>query len=109
MQRFESLRSAQRFLSIHAIVHSIFNIQRHPISSPRSASFETKRSGGGELLPRPQPELGEVPTWVSSRRKNPSPRVSSQWKSTDHRCLSGLDGGGPSPAEPVSLGSFPAN
>ena len=50
MQRFKSPRSAHRFLPIHAIVPSIFKVQRHPISSPRSTSFETKRFGRGELL-----------------------------------------------------------
>jgi len=32
MQRFKSARSAQRFLSIHAVVHNTFNCQRHLIS-----------------------------------------------------------------------------
>src|ERR1700726_351540 len=31
-QRFKSARSAQRFLSMHAAVHNIFNLQRHLIS-----------------------------------------------------------------------------
>ena len=32
MQRFKSPGSAQRFLSIHAVVHNSFNIQRHLVS-----------------------------------------------------------------------------
>ena len=32
MQRFKSARSAQRFLSMHAVVHNTFNLQRHLIS-----------------------------------------------------------------------------
>ena len=32
MQRFKSVRSAQRFLSIHAAVHNTFNLQRHLVS-----------------------------------------------------------------------------
>ena len=32
MQRFKSPGSAQRFLSIHAIVHNSFNVQRHLVS-----------------------------------------------------------------------------
>jgi putative transposase len=32
MQRFKSAGSAQRFLSIHAVVHNTFNLQRHLIS-----------------------------------------------------------------------------
>jgi transposase-like protein len=34
MQQFKSARSAQRFLSMHAAVHNIFNLQRHLV--PRS-------------------------------------------------------------------------
>jgi transposase-like protein len=29
MQRFKSPGSAQRFLSVHATVYNIFNVQRH--------------------------------------------------------------------------------
>jgi putative transposase len=32
MQRFKSARSAQRFLSMYAAVHSTFNLQRHLVS-----------------------------------------------------------------------------
>src|ERR1700747_202496 len=32
MQRFKSVCSAQRFLSMHAAVHNTFNLHRHPIS-----------------------------------------------------------------------------
>ena len=32
MQRFKSPMSAQRFLSVHAVVHNIFNLERHLIS-----------------------------------------------------------------------------
>ncbi len=32
MQRFKSAASAQRFLSMHAVVHNTFNLQRHLIS-----------------------------------------------------------------------------
>jgi putative transposase len=33
MQRFKSARSAQKFLSTHAAVYDIFNVQRHLISA----------------------------------------------------------------------------
>jgi putative transposase len=33
MQRFNSARSAQKFLSTHAAVYNIFHIQRHLISA----------------------------------------------------------------------------
>jgi putative transposase len=32
IQRFKSARSAQRFLSMHAVVHNTFNLQRHLVS-----------------------------------------------------------------------------
>src|SRR2546423_2514236 len=32
MQRFKSARSAQRLLSMHAVVHNTFNLQRHLVS-----------------------------------------------------------------------------
>jgi putative transposase len=32
MQRFKSAGSAQRFLTMHAVVHNTFNVQRHLIS-----------------------------------------------------------------------------
>src|ERR1700751_4328409 len=32
MQRFESAKSAQRFLSMHAAVHNTFSLQRHLVS-----------------------------------------------------------------------------
>jgi putative transposase len=32
MQRFKSARSAQRFLSMHAVVHNTFSLQRHLVS-----------------------------------------------------------------------------
>jgi len=33
MQRFRSLRSAQKFLSTHAAVYNTFNVQRHLVSA----------------------------------------------------------------------------
>ena len=38
MQRFKSLGSAQRFLSIHAVVENTFNVQRH-LTSRRTLHF----------------------------------------------------------------------
>src|SRR6202051_1323741 len=32
MQRFKSPSSAQKFLSVHAVVHNTFNVQRHLVS-----------------------------------------------------------------------------
>ena len=48
MQRFKSARSAQKFLSTHAAVYNIFNVQRHLISAQshrvlRAAAMTTWR------------------------------------------------------------------
>ena len=46
-------------MSIHAVVHNTFNIQRHLTSRRTLRVFrEIKRSERGELLPQPEPELG---------------------------------------------------
>src|SRR3981189_1403210 len=42
MQRFKSARSAQRFLSIHAAVHNMFNLQRHLISRSTLRAFRAE-------------------------------------------------------------------
>ncbi len=39
MQGFKSPGSAQRFLSCHAAVHNLFNLQRHLISRPTLRRF----------------------------------------------------------------------
>jgi transposase-like protein len=41
LQRFKSARSAQRFLSMHAVVHNAFNLQRHLISRSTLRIFRT--------------------------------------------------------------------
>ena len=35
MRRFKSMRQAQRFLSVHAAIHNLFNLSRHLISAKR--------------------------------------------------------------------------
>src|ERR1700693_5951390 len=52
MQRFKSVGSAQKFLSSHAAVYNIFNVQRHLTSAPthhvlRAAAMDTWRTAGG--------------------------------------------------------------
>ena len=42
LQRFKSARSAQRFLSMHAVVHNTFNLQRHLISRSTLRTFRTE-------------------------------------------------------------------
>src|SRR5437660_9226256 len=42
MQRFKSAGSAQRFLSMHAAVHNIFNLQRHLISRSALRTFRAE-------------------------------------------------------------------
>src|SRR6202045_860732 len=42
MQRFQSARSAQRFLSIHAAVHNTFNLQRHLVSRATLRTFRAE-------------------------------------------------------------------
>jgi len=48
MRRFKSSRQAQRFLSIHSVVHNLFRVGRHLLRSTnhrllRSRSFEVWR------------------------------------------------------------------
>ena len=45
MQRFKSARSAQRFLSTHAIVYNTFNVQRHLISRRTLRQFRNHAMG----------------------------------------------------------------
>src|SRR5499427_8403485 len=42
MRRFKSVRSAQRFLSMHAAVHNTFNLQRHLVSRATLRIFRAK-------------------------------------------------------------------
>ncbi len=42
MQRFKSVGSAQRFLSVHAAVYNLFNIQRNLISRPVMRLFRAE-------------------------------------------------------------------
>jgi hypothetical protein len=59
MQHFKSPESAQRFLSIYAVVQNTLSTSSaisHPAA--RFASSEKKLSRRGELLPQPEPELG---------------------------------------------------
>ena len=44
LQRFKSVRSAQRFLSMHAAVHNTFNFQRHLISRSTLRIFRAEAS-----------------------------------------------------------------
>jgi len=45
MQRFKSAKSAQRFLSIHASIYNIFNVQRHLISRNTLRQFRDEAMG----------------------------------------------------------------
>jgi transposase-like protein len=41
MQGFKSIKSAQRFVSVHATVYNTFNVQRHLIRRPTHRQFRT--------------------------------------------------------------------
>ena len=41
MQGFKSVKSAQRFVTVHAAVYNTFNVQRHLISRPTHRKFRT--------------------------------------------------------------------
>jgi putative transposase len=41
MQGFKSIKSAQRFVSVHAAVYNTFNVQRHLIRRPAHRQFRT--------------------------------------------------------------------
>jgi putative transposase len=42
MQRFKSARSAKRFLSMHAVDHNTFNLQRHLVSRSTLRTFRAE-------------------------------------------------------------------
>jgi putative transposase len=42
MPLFKSAASAQRFLSMHAVVHNTFNLQRHLLSRRTLCTFRTE-------------------------------------------------------------------
>jgi putative transposase len=42
MRRFKSERQAQRFLSVHAAVHNLFNLSRHLISAKHHREFRQR-------------------------------------------------------------------
>jgi transposase-like protein len=42
MQRFKSPSSAQRFLTLHAAVHNLFNVQRHLIPRRRLRLYRSE-------------------------------------------------------------------
>ena len=60
MQRFKSVRSAQRFLSIHAAVHNTFNLQRHLISRSTLRISAPRRRTNGEMRSQPRERASGV-------------------------------------------------
>jgi putative transposase len=48
MQRFESARSAQRFLNTHAAVHNTFNLLRHLVSRSMLRIFRAEAANQWE-------------------------------------------------------------
>jgi hypothetical protein len=79
MPRFKSARSAQRFLSIHAVIRNNFKVQRHLVSPEAAASTGRAGRGGtpiaiafnwGITQPREQRPLVKIE--VPSSRAAPS-------------------------------------
>src|SRR5271155_1766854 len=73
MQRFKSPGSAQRFLSVHAIVQNTFNVQRHLVSRNTRRPPEVTRCRIGrqrqraELESNPsEPSLGQSQVLVTA-------------------------------------------
>ena len=85
MQRFKSPGSAQRFLSIHAVVHNSFNVQRHLVSrkhAPRPQRRSVPELAGSDgglnssrallTFVRPKPISRDSTCRDASWRKEPS-------------------------------------
>jgi putative transposase len=49
MQGFKSIKSAQRFVSVHAAVYNTFNVQRHLIRRPTHRQFRTAAHRRGRI------------------------------------------------------------
>jgi putative transposase len=67
MQRFKSPASAQRFLSIHAAVHNLFNLERHLISRSTLRIFRSE-AGGAVAQRNPNGMSDTPPTPPPARR-----------------------------------------
>ena len=53
MRRFKSERQAQRFLSVHAAVHNLFNLSRHLISAKHYRLFRQRAFSSWEYATGP--------------------------------------------------------
>ena len=86
IQRFKSPGSAQRFLTLHAAVYNLFNVQRHLISRPTLRLFRNEAFEQWHVVlvkscyrvcacleKRWEPDIDNLPSWATPHRPRAGP------------------------------------